>query len=214
MDEGSGRRKVGIIILLGAVWGLSECLLGAALHACASSISGSVMTGVAFFFIAAAWAADRKAAGAALVVGIAILFKAFDAILLSLPLGSGTIANPAFAFMLEGAAFLLAAVLFKEAWKRRTAGRAFWGGAAAILSVAAFPLVKFATGTAACLAPGTMTPLAWYYAIPAVGISLLTVPLGLLAGQKLRDNVKWAGLPASAIAVAFSLALMIFFRRL
>jgi hypothetical protein len=214
MEETSGRRNFGTVILLGAVWGLSECLLGAALHACASSVSGSVMTGFAFFFIAAAWAADRKALSAALIVAIAVLFKMFDAVLLSLPLKDGAIANPVFAFILEGAAFVVLAVILKEAWKRRTAGRAVWGGTAALVTVAAFPLVKFATGTAACLVPGSTTPLAWYYAIPAVGISLLTVPLGLRAGERMREDVKWAGLPAPAIAIALSLALMVFFRRL
>jgi hypothetical protein len=214
MENTNIRRNVGIIIMLGAVWGLSECMLGAALHACASSISGSVMTGVAFFFIAAAWAADRKALSAALIVAIAVLFKMFDAILLSLPLRNGTIANPVFAFILEGGAFIILAVILKEAWKRRTAGRAVWGGTAALISAAAFPLVRFATGTAACLVPGTTTPLAWYYAILAVGISLLTVPLGLRAGERMREHAKWAGLPVPAIAIALSLALMVLFRRL
>ena len=214
MENTNIRRNVGIIIMLGAVWGLSECMLGAALHACASSISGSVMTGIAFFFIAAAWAADRKAISAAFIVAIAVLFKMFDAILLSLPLRNGAITNPMFAFILEGGAFLVLAVILKEAWKRRTSGRAVWGGMAALVSVAAFPLVRFATGTAACLVPGTTTPLAWYYAIPAVGISLLTVPLGLRAGEKMREQMKWAGLPAPAIAIALSLVLMVLFRRL
>jgi hypothetical protein len=214
MEDTNVRRNAGTVILLGAVWGLSECLLGAALHACASSISGSVMTGVAFFFIAAAWASGRKAWGAALIVAIAVVFKMFDAVLLSLPLRNGAIANPVFAFLLEGGAFIVLAVILKEAWKRRTAGRVVWGGTAAFVSAAAFPLVKFATGTAACLVPGTTTPLSWYYAILAVGISLLTVPLGLRAGEKMREHVKWAGLPAPAIAVALSLALMVLFRRL
>ena len=48
MEETNVRRNVEAVILLGAVWGLSECLLGAAIHACASSISGSVMTRIAF----------------------------------------------------------------------------------------------------------------------------------------------------------------------
>jgi len=214
MEESNVRRNMGAVILLGAVWGLSECLLGAALHACASSISGSVMTGIAFFFIAAAWASGRKALSTVLIIAIAVLFKMFDAVLLSLPLKNGAIANPVFAFILEGGAFMVFAVILKESWKRRTAGRALWGGSAALVSAAAFPLVRFATGTAACLVPGTTTPLAWYYAILAVGISLLTVPLGLRAGERMREHMKWAGLPAPAIAVALSLALMVLFRRL
>lgn len=214
MEETNVRRNVGTVILLGAVWGLSECLLGAALHVCASSISGSMMTGVAFFFIAAAWAADRKAISATFIVAIAVLFKMFDAVLLSLPLRNGAVTNPMFAFILEGGAFVVLAVILKEAWKRRTAGRAVWGGMAAFISATAFPLVRFATGTAACLVPGTTTPLSWYYAILAVGISLLTVPLGLRAGEKMREHVKWAGLPVPAIAIVLSLVLMVLFRRL
>jgi hypothetical protein len=214
MEETNVRRNVGTVILLGAVWGLSECLLGAALHVCASSISGSMMTGVAFFFIAAAWAADRKAISATFIVAIAVLFKMFDAVLLSLPLRNGAVTNPMFAFILEGGAFVVLAVILKEAWKRRTAGRAVWGGMAALISATAFPLVRFATGTAACLVPGTTTPLSWYYAILAVGISLLTVPLGLRAGEKMREHVKWAGLPVPAIAIVLSLVLMVLFRRL
>ena len=214
MEETKGRRNFGIVILLGAVWGLSECLLGATLHACASSISGSVMTGIAFFFIAAAWAADRKALSAGLIVAMAVLFKMFDAVLLSLPLKDGAIANPVFAFILEGSAFVVVAVILKEAWKRRAAGRTVWGGAAALIAAATFPLVRFATGTAACLVPGTTTPLAWYYAIPAIGISLLSVPLGLRAGERMRESVKWAKLPAPAIAVTLSLVLMLIFHRL
>jgi hypothetical protein len=214
MEESNVRRNMGAVILLGAVWGLSECLLGAALHACASSISGSVMTGIAFFFIAAAWASGRKALSTVLIVAIVVLFKMFDAVLLSLPLKNGAIANPVFAFILEGGAFMVFAVILKESWKRRPVGRALWGGSAALVSAAAFPLVRFATGTAACLVPGTTTPLAWYYAILAVGISLLTVPLGLRAGERMREHIKWAGLPAPAIAVALSLALMVLFRRL
>jgi hypothetical protein len=214
MEDTNVRRNVETVILLGAVWGLSECLLGAAIHACASSISGSVMTGIAFFFIAAAWASGRKALSAVLIIAIAILFKMFDAVLLSLPLKNGAVTNPIFAFILEGGAFIVLAVILKEAWKRRTDGRAVWGGMAALVSAAAFPLVRFATGTAACLVPGTTTPLAWYYAILAIGISLLTVPLGLRAGEKMREQMKWAGLPAPEIAIALSLVLMILFRRL
>lgn len=213
MEDAKIRMNVGTVILLGTVWGLSECMLGTAIRACASSISGSIMTGVAFFFIAAAWASGRKALSTALIVAIAVVFKMFDAILMSLPLGNGAIANPVFAFILEGGAFVVIAVVLKKTWKRRLAGRAIWGGGAAAISAAAFPLVRFATGTAACIVPGGTTPLSWYYAMPAVLLSLLTVPLGLRAGERMREHSKWAGLPVPVISVAFSLALMALFRR-
>ena len=44
------------VLVLGSLWGLSEAALGMSLRQCASTVSGSVMTGAAFFFLAAAWA--------------------------------------------------------------------------------------------------------------------------------------------------------------
>jgi len=203
---------LGIVVILGSAWGLSECALGAGLHACASKMSGSLMTGVALFFVAAAWAATEKAWSIALLVAVASLFKMFDALLLSLPLRDGAIANPIFAFVLEGAAFVVVAAIVAGKLGKRTAGRAVWGGSAALLAAGAFPLVKSVTGIAACLAPGTSIPLTWYYAPLAVGLSLITAPLGIWAGERaagLRLRIKFF---EPSLAVALSLALMVLAR--
>lgn len=212
MNEGTISRRAGTVIALGAVWGLAECALGAGLQACAKSISGSLMTGVALFFVAAAWAVSKKVRHVALLVGIAVLFKMFDALLLGLPLGSGALANPSFAFVLEGAAFLIAAILVGRSRGQRTSGRVLTGGAGAFLAVAAFPLVGFVTGKAACLAAGTSIPLAWYYGPIAIALSLLTVSLGMRFGE--RTRVFESRLLAPSLAVALSLALMVVFRRI
>lgn len=216
------------IILLGSAWGLAECGLGAGLKACASSISGSVMTAVALFFVAAAWVSGqetslrgggespgkalsldrrRKAANVMLLVAVATLFKMFDALLLGLPLRSGAIANPVFAFVLEGAGFLVVGTFLARLLKPSLGRRIFWGGASALIAVSAFPLVKFATGIPACVMPGSTVPLAWIYAPLAVGLSMLTVPLGFKAAEKapgLTARPSWQ-IPA---AVILCLALM------
>jgi hypothetical protein len=212
MNEGTIAKRTGTVIALGAVWGLAECALGAGLQACAKSISGSLMTGVALFFVAAAWAASKKARYVALLVGIAVLFKMFDALLLGLPIGSGAVANPAFAFVLEGAGLLVAATLVGRSRGERTSGRVLMGGAGAFLAVAAFPLVGFVTGNAACLAAGTSIPLAWYYGPIAVALSLLMVPLGMRFGE--RSRIFDSRVLAPSLALALSLALMVVFRSL
>ncbi len=212
MNEGTIAKRAGTIIALGAVWGLAECALGAGLQACAKSLSGSLMTGVALFFIAAVWATSKKALDVASLVGIAVLFKMFDAALLGLPLGSGAVANPAFAFVLEGAGFLIAAALVGRVRSERTSGRVIAGGAGAFIAVAAFPLVGFVTGNAACLAAGTSIPLAWYYGPIAIALSLLTVPLGMRFGE--RSRLFESRVLAPSLAVALSLALMAVFRSL
>lgn len=178
-------RYIPTIIVLGAVWGLGEAALGAGLQKCASAASGSIMTAVAFFFIATTWTSTRRVASVALTVFLVSLIKMFDALLLSLPLRHGAIANPIFAFWTEALAFLVIAAVLKTSLAQRKTGQAALGGLAAVVAVNLFPLVKYATGIPACVVPGTSYPLSLYYAPLAVGLSLLTVPLGYWAGEKL-----------------------------
>jgi hypothetical protein len=201
------KKTFGYVVLLGSAWGLAECLLGVALKACASSISGSIMTAVALFFIAAAWVSDRKTVNVVLLVGIAVAFKMVDALLLGLPLRSGAVVHPAFAFVLEGAGFLAVGILlpqFRTSFQRR----GIWaGGISALIAAAAFPLVKFASGIPACLVPGSSIPAAWAYAPLAVGLSMLAVPLGFKTAYKTKGFASgpiWR-IPATII---LSLALM------
>ena len=185
MDKKLSAHHLGVVVMLGAVWGLSEAALGMGLRTCASMVSGSVMTGVALFFIAASWVISQSWRGVALLVIIASLFKLFDAMLLSLPVLHGAVANPIFAFVMEGIAFLIIVSVVKETLFKKTTSQAMTGGLSALVAVNLFPLVKYATGIPACVAAGTGYPLSLYYAYIAVALSLVTVPLGILAGQKL-----------------------------
>ncbi|MGD8534284.1 MAG: hypothetical protein PVF66_00440 [Candidatus Aminicenantes bacterium] len=185
MKRKNSKSYLGIVVILGAVWGLSEAALGMWLRSCASFMSGSIMTGVALFFIAASWILTRRILGVALLVTIACLFKMFDALLLSLPILHGAVGNPIFAFLMEGLAFLVLISIYTEKQKRRTGRQAILGGMSALLAVNLFPLVRFATGVPACVFPGTTTPLSLYYAPLAVILSCVTVPLGFWAASKI-----------------------------
>jgi hypothetical protein len=182
----------GLVIALGAVWGFSEAALGLGLQKCATLMSGSIMTGVALFFIASGWVLSGRVLGVAVLIITASLIKLFDALLLSLPLRHGAVANPIFAFFMEGLAFLAVVSLIRKSQKKKMSGQAFLGVAAALGAVCAFPLVKFATGVPACVFPGTRIPLSLYYGPLAVAVSALTVPLGFWAGNRLREPVnRW-----------------------
>jgi hypothetical protein len=185
MTESSSKHSIGIPIALGSVWGLSEAALGMGLRSCAALVSGSIMTGVALFFMAAGWIVSKKNWGVLLMVIVAALFKMFDALLLSLPLNHGAIGNPIFAFFTEALALLVLLSLLKEKVTKRPAGQALLGGLAAVLAVNLFPLVRYATGVQACVAPGTGYPLSLYYIHFAVLISFISVPLGFGAGAKI-----------------------------
>ena len=185
MDKSIPKFHVSIVLMLGSVWGLSEAGLGIALKSCASMASGSIMTGVALFFIAASWALTRKVIGVILLIVIACGFRMFDALLLSLPIHHGAIANPIFAFITQGLGFIIFISLFQGFFRQHRTRHIVTGGASAALSAGIFPLVKFATGNPACVYPGTAIPLAILFSPLAILLSCLSVPLGFAVGDKL-----------------------------
>ena len=81
--------------------------------------------------------------------------------------------------------------------------------------------MKFATGIPACVAAGTGYPLSLYYAYIAVALSLITVPLGVIVGEKMRSletglikavGVKKYSYIASPAAVIICLILVLLIR--
>jgi hypothetical protein len=212
MSQSPQRTPWGPVLVLGSLWGLSEAALGVYLRQCASTVSGSVMTGAALFFLAAAWALSPKARTIAAVAGLAAGFKLFDALLLGLPVLHGAVGNPIFAIVMEGAAFLLIISVVSRSITAKTAGQGLAGGLAALVTVNLFPLVKYATGVAACVT-GTGYPLSLYYAPIAVALSALTVPLGLRAGAALAAleprpaRLGWLS-PATVVLSLGALALL------
>jgi hypothetical protein len=221
MEKSIFRSHLAIALTLGSVWGTSEVILGAGIQACAHTVSGSLMTGIALFFIAAAWAATKNYHIPVLVVLIACLFKLFDAVLLSLPVLHGAIGNPIFAFLLEGFAILLLVAVFrKQRWQKRSS-RAFLGAGAALIAVAMFPLVRYATGIPACVYPGTAVPLSIFFAPVAILFSAFTVPVGFVAGERIRKvsemgargyGLKLTGNIVSPLTLVICIALVTLFR--
>lgn len=198
MNRSTPKSYLSMVIVLGSVWGLSEAALGMGLRSCAAFVSGSIMTGVALFFLAAGWVISRKTFGVLLMVLVAAFFKMFDALLLCLPLKHGAIGNPIFAFFMEAIAFIVIITLLKEKIIQKLTGQALLGGIAAMLAVNLFPLVKYATGIPACVIPGTGYPLSLYYIHFAILTSSVTVPLGFWMGVKLEIyKSKWRKVPST-----------------
>jgi hypothetical protein len=212
MSQTPQKMNWGPVLVLGGLWGLSEAALGMYLRQCASTVSGSLMTGAALFFLAAAWAVSPRVKTAALMVVTAASFKLFDALLLGLPVLHGAIGNPIFAIVMEGAAFVLIIGIVRQTLAGKAVGQGLAGGLAALVAVNLFPLVKFATGVAPCVA-GTSYPLSLYYAPIAVALSALTVPLGFRAGAFLTAlesrpaRLRWASPAALAVSLG-ALALL------
>lgn len=217
MTKANYKTQLPILLALGSVWGLLEAGMGMALRgSCAYMTTGSIMTGVALFFFAASFAYSRNMLSIGLVFLTATLFKLLDAFLLHLPIIHGAIANPIFGFLTEGIAFLFILAFLNESLKTKRYGQALFGGVSALVAVNLFPLVKFATGISACVYPGTQYPTALYFAPIAIGLSLITCPLGFATGEKIAQLQsepvpRRLLLPANAVAI-ISLAGLVLLR--
>lgn len=185
MEKKSFKQSIAFILLIGSAWGLTEATLGMELHDSFQQISGSLMVGLAFFFIASGWIITRNMAAIIGIVILAGIFKMLDAILLSVPVNSNSILNPVFGFFTQGAGFLILFGILKEKELKTRFSQAMLGGGAALISVLLFPLVGLATGFPACVYAQTNIPLSIYFAPVTITLSLILVPLGFLAGEQL-----------------------------
>jgi len=187
MDKKNLKSDLGIALILGSIWGLAETALGFGLHRCAANMSGSLMTGVALFFIGASWASTRRFYAPVVTVLLACLFKLFDAVLLDQKIISGAVANPIFAFFTEGLAIIVLLAIITDKRLTKTSSRALLGAGSALIAVCLFPLVKFVTGIPACLYASTGVPLSIVFGPVAIALSAITVPLAFPAGEWIEN---------------------------
>lgn len=186
MNGKKAKFSLSLLIAVAALWGLSEAGLGMYLRgSCASTITGSLMTGGALFFCSVGLAYSRKLWAPILMLVVVTVFKSFDAFLLGLPFKHGAVANPIFAFITQVLALIFVFWILEKQLQGKVYGRALMGGLSALVAVNLFPLVKYCSGIPACVYPGTQYPLALYFAPIAIGVSLLTVPAGFLTGEKM-----------------------------
>jgi hypothetical protein len=186
MDKINHKSDLGIALILGSIWGLSEAALGFGLHRCAVNMSGSLMTGVALFFICTSWVATRRLYIPIVTVLIACLFKLFDAVLLDQQIISGSVANPIFGFLTEGLAIIFLIAILTERRLTKRYSRVMLGAGSALIAICLFPLVKFVTGIPACLYASTSIPLSIFFGPVAIGFSAITVLIAFPAGEKIR----------------------------
>ena len=181
MDKKKISSSFGIILAAGSVWGLVEFGAGLGLQKCATLITGAVLTGLSFFWLSFIWSTVRRLVPILIIVCIAMLFKWLDALLLQVAWNHGSVLNPMFAFFTAMIGFIVFIGLFRKRFLQNLLTRILVGGAAALAAMCLFPLVKFATGSAACTYAATNIPLSVYTTPIAMVIAMLTVPLGYRA---------------------------------
>ena len=178
MNNKTLKPHLGIIMVIGSVWGLTEFAFGMGLQKCATLYTGAVLTGLAMFWLSFIWSTTRSIVPVLIIVGIAMAFKWLDALLLQVAWNHGSIVNPIYAFFTIMVGFVLLIGVFRKRFTRTLINRIAFGAGAAAISCALFPLAKFATGVPACAYAATNIPLAIYTAPVAIILSMITVPLG------------------------------------
>ncbi|UCG28209.1 MAG: hypothetical protein JSV24_02290 [Bacteroidales bacterium] len=186
MEKKSLKQSILFVLLIGSAWGLTEAIVGLNLHNSFQQIAGSLMVGLALFFIATGWITTRNILAITGIVILAGLFKMLDALLLSVPVNSNSILNPVFGFFTQGAGFLVLFGILKEKGLRTRLLQGMWGGGAALISALLFPLVLVFTGFPACVYAQTRIPLSIMFAPVAIALSFILVPLGFQLGEKLN----------------------------
>ena len=181
MNNPAIKNNLGIILAVGSVWGLTEFAFGMGLQKCATLYTGAILTGISFFWLSFIWSLTKKPLPILIVVGMVVLFKMLDAVLLPVAWNHGSILNPVYAFFTIMLGFSLLISLFKKRFQTKLKNRILLGAGAAIIATALFPLVKFASGTPACLYAATSIPFAIHTAPVAILLSMVTVPLGFKA---------------------------------
>ena len=167
------------LLLVGSIWGLVEATVGVSLKgSCARFLSGSILLGTTMFFTASAFAVTKRKWVVLLLPFIASLFKFYSAFIVGVPVISGAIINPIFAFFTEVMAFFMILLIIKPELLERIHGQAALGAMSAVVAANLFPAVGMFTGIAACVLPGTSVPLALWGLPAAVALSAVTVPLG------------------------------------
>ncbi len=184
------------VLIAGSLWGMMEATAGVALRgSCARLLSGSLLMGGMMFFGAFTFAGTRKKWLVLVLPLFAAAFKLYSALLLSLPIISGAIINPIYAFITEAIALFAILVILNPALLEKMYGRVILGGMSALLAANFFPAVRLFTGIPACVLPGTKFPLALWGAPVAVLVSMVTVPAGFL----LADALSRVRVPSPAL---------------
>ena len=190
MNRKAVKSNLGIIVAIGSVWGLTEFAFGMGLQKCATLYTGAILTGLAFFWLSLVWSITRSIIPVLIIVGITMMFKWLDALLLQVAWNHGSIANPIFAFVTIMVGFILLMLLFRKRFSANLLSRILVGAGGAAIACALFPLAKFATGIPACLYAATNIPLVIFTAPVAIILSMITVPLGFRAATWYTETVQ------------------------
>lgn len=199
MEKPRTKTSLALILAAGAMWGLIEFGAGLGLQKCAALFTGSILTGLSFFWISFIWSRDKNFLSLLFILLLAMGLKWMDALLLHLPWNHASILNPIFALFTAVLGFSVLMLLFKKHFFKNTLNRILLGGGSALLATSLFPLVKFASGVPACTWAATNIPLSISTAPVAMLIAMIMVPLGYGTSRLLEKRIEGSDTTAKTL---------------
>ncbi len=174
-------------IFVGALWGFVDVAGGLVLRtSCGGGtflMTGSLLTGLSYFFLAGSVGFSGRIRGVWLMLCIIVGMKVLSAPLMGVPVVHGAILNPVFAYGTQVGIFFALGLLMSGLSGRGPVAWAGIGAGCALAAAFVFPLVGHVTGMPACLHPGTSLPLSIVYSPLAAGVGAIAGPSGVAAGR-------------------------------
>lgn len=197
-QDGAAGKRTGMalfgILMFGSLWGLIEASVGVALRGtCGRLYCGSILTGCSLLFFSGAFVVSRRVWLLMLLPVIAGLFRLYTGFLLHQRVVSGAVANPIYAFFVEGLVFCALIWIVREQRLGSLVSRGVAGAAAAGLAAVFFVPVKLFTTIPACVVPWSSTPLAIWGMPVAMAFGAAAMPLGFALGQWVRGQLLVSG---------------------
>lgn len=115
MEKSTSRKLLIIISFYGALWGLSEAVLGYVLHMLPPGIQGFIMFPVGFYFMNSAYRKTQKPVSIFLVGAVAAGIKLFDLFLPAVPVIRTV--NPTVCILFEALMVFAVYKAFSPGWK-------------------------------------------------------------------------------------------------
>ncbi len=207
-----------LLITIGCLWGFTEFFAGTTIKDMfPDNVTGSVLIGLSFFFLAAGYTITKKTTGIIIPLSICILLKLFGTLIIGKPAFHSSIINPVISMVIEAGIFLLMYKLLLNKDKVSLSKKILSGVIGAFLVALLFPLINYFTALPVCIKNGTNIPLSIYYLHFSMLAGAIALPLGmqiytLIAKFKLRNQEKsliWGFNMTSALLIILSYWLII-----
>ncbi len=178
------------LITIGSLWGITEFFMGTLLkNLYPGNITGSVLIGLSFFFLTAAYYLNEHFSSLFIILIICTLFKLTGTILIGKSVVDPFFINPVLSMLLTVFLFVIYhRLILKD--KKATGINSFFAGAilAAVIALL-LPLLNYISGYPLCFKGNTNIPLSVWYIHISSFIGFFAYPAGVYINSLYKNII-------------------------